>query len=78
MNNKDEWEVEDIFDARSHEGKLKYWVKWVNWDENREWYDVIRLKNFLKNIENFLSYYLEKQRSEIPAIQKVGGKETEY
>ena len=27
INNKEEWEVEDILDARSHQGRLQYWVK---------------------------------------------------
>ncbi len=27
INNKEEWEVEKILDARSHHGKIQYWVK---------------------------------------------------
>ncbi len=29
INNKEEWEVEDILDARSHQGKIQYRVKWT-------------------------------------------------
>lgn len=36
INNKEDWEVEDIFDAKSHQNKLQYWVKLVGWDEDKE------------------------------------------
>ncbi len=29
INNKEDWEVEDIFNAKSHQNKLQYWVKLV-------------------------------------------------
>lgn len=29
INIKEEWEVEDILDARSYQGKLQYRVKWL-------------------------------------------------
>ncbi len=30
INNKEEWEVKDILDAKSHRGKIQYWVKWTS------------------------------------------------
>ena len=36
INNEKKWEVEEIFDARSHRSKLHYQLKWVGWDEDRE------------------------------------------
>ncbi len=29
INNEKKWEVEDILDAKNHQGKLQYQVKWV-------------------------------------------------
>ena len=29
INNEDEWEVEDILDARNYQGKIQYRVKWT-------------------------------------------------
>ena len=74
INNEEEWEVEDILNARSHQGKLQYRVKWVGWDEDREWYDAARFENSPEIVKDFYSRYLEKPRSRKPAVRKSGRK----
>ena len=74
INNEEEWEVEDILDARSHRGKLQYRVKWVGWDEDREWYDAAGFENSLKIVKDFYSRYPKKPRSGKPAVRKSGRK----
>ena len=60
INNKEEWEVEDILDGRSHWGKIQYWVKWIGWDEDWEWYNASGFNNSLKIIEDFYTRYPNK------------------
>ena len=74
INNEEEWEVEDILNARSYWGKLQYWVKWVGWDEDREWYDATRFDNSSKIIEDFHSCYSDKPKSGKPATRISEGK----
>ena len=70
INNEEEWEVEDILDAKSHRGKLQYQVKWVGWDEDREWYNPTGFENSPKIIEDFHSRYSNKPKSGKPAARK--------
>ena len=67
INNEEEWELEDNLDARSYRGKLQYWVKWVSWEENREWYDATGFDNSPEIVEDFHSRYPDKSRSGKPA-----------
>lgn len=46
INNKEEWEVKDILDTRSYQSKLKYQVKQISWNKDKEWYDAIKFDNF--------------------------------
>ena len=70
IKNEQEWEVEDILDARSYRGKLQYWVKWVGWDEDIEWYHATEFGNFPEILENFHSRSSDKPRSGKPAARK--------
>ena len=74
INNEEEWEVEDILDARSYRGKLQYRVKWVGWDEDREWYDATGFDNSPEIVEDFHSRYPDKPKSGKPAAHKSEGK----
>ena len=74
INNEEEWKVENIFNAKSHQGKLQYRVKWVGWDEDREWYDVAGFENSLEIVKDFYSCYPKKPRSRKPAVRKSGRK----
>lgn len=70
ISNEEEWEVEDILDARSYRGKLQYRVKWLGWDEDRDWYDAAGFENSPEIVQDFHSHYLEKPRSGKPAARK--------
>ncbi len=70
INNEEDWEVEDILDVRSHQGKLQYRVKWVGWDEDREWYNATGFENSPEIIEDFHSRYPNKPKSGKPAGHK--------
>ena len=74
INNKEEWEVKEIFNTKSHWGKVQYWVKCVGWDEDREWYDLAGFENSPKIIQDFHICYPKKPRSKIPIRQKSGKK----
>ncbi len=63
INNEEEWEVEDILDIRSFWGKIQYWVKWIGWDEDREWYDTSGFDNSPEIVKDFYAYYPTKPRS---------------
>lgn len=73
INKEEEWEVEDILDARSYRGKLQYWVKWVGWDEDREWYDATGFNNSSEIVEDFHSRYHDKPRFRNQRHAKVRG-----
>ena len=74
VNNEEEWEVEDILDVRSYQSKLQYRVKWVGWDEDREWYEAIGFNNSPEIVENFHFRYPDKPKSGKPATRKNEGK----
>ena len=77
INNGEEWEVEDILDARSYRGKLQYRAKWVGWDEDREWYDATGFSNSPEAVEDFHSRYPDKPRFRNQGHAKVKGWEVE-
>ena len=64
IDNEEEWEVEDILDARSHWSKIQYWVKWTGWDENRKWYDASGFDNSSEIVEDFYTRYPNKPQSQ--------------
>ena len=70
INNEEEWEVENILDARCYRGKLQYRVKWVGWNEDREWINATGFDNSPEIIKDFHSCYPEKPRSGKPAASK--------
>ena len=64
IDNEEEWEVEDILDARSRRGKIQYWVKWTGWNEDRKWYDASKFDNSSEIVEDFYTRYLNKPQSQ--------------
>ena len=49
-------------------------MKWVGWDEDREWYDIAGFENFPEIIQDFHARYPKKPRSKIPVRWKSGKK----
>ncbi len=40
INDEDEWEINDILNSRWYWRRLQYQVKWKNYDNNLNWYNV--------------------------------------
>lgn len=50
---EEEYEVEQILEARILWGKLKFRVKWVGYDEDPKWYNAANFKNSPHKLCNF-------------------------
>lgn len=70
INNKKKWEVENILNAKSYQGKLQYQIKWVGWDKNKKWYNMTRFDNSLEIIKDFYSCYTDESRSGKPVAYR--------
>lgn len=53
MNRQEEWEVEEILDARLYYNKLQYRVKWVGQDKDLTWYPAMNFKNPPQMLQEF-------------------------
>jgi hypothetical protein len=49
----DEYEVEEILNARLHYRKLQYRVRWLEYEEDPEWYDASKFKNSPHRLQSF-------------------------
>lgn len=49
-------------------------MKWVDWDEDRKWYNIAEYENSPEIIQDFHVCYPEKPRSKILVRQKSGNK----
>ena len=77
INDKEEWEVDNILDARRIDGrkirgksgrkvggKVQYRVKWKRYDENKEWYDAAGFEHSKELVEDFYKRNPTKPRQE--------------
>ena len=62
VDNKEEWEVDDILDARRYYRKVQFKVKWKDHDENRQWYDATCFENAKEITEDFYLRHPNKPR----------------
>ena len=53
VNGEDEWEVEEVLLVRIRYGRLQYRIKWVEYDEDPEWYPASNLKNAPHKIRDY-------------------------
>ena len=55
VNNKEEWEVDNILDAKRDRGgkKVLFWVKWKGYNNNKAWYDAINFDHAQDIVDNF-------------------------
>ena len=53
VNDKKEWEVNDILDARKHGRRVLFKVKWKDYDEDRQWYPSTNFDNAKEVVEDF-------------------------
>jgi hypothetical protein len=50
INEKEEYEVDDILNSRYHYEKLRYKVVWIDHFSNRAWYSAKNFQNHFKEI----------------------------
>ena len=68
VNNKDEWEVNNILDAQKKKerkevgGKIQFHVKWKRYDKNKEWYNVLGFEHSKKVVNDFYNHNPTKPR----------------
>ena len=55
-----EWKVKRVLDSRLYRRELQYQVKWVGFDEDREWYPASNLIVFTSSITAFHVDYLNR------------------
>ncbi len=64
INDKNEWEINDILNFRRYQRRLQYRVKWNDYDNDFNWYnaDDDEFMNTQKIIDDFHIWYLNKSR----------------
>ena len=55
VNNKEEWEVDNILDAKRGRGskKMLFWVKWKECNNNKAWYNATNFDHAKEIIDDF-------------------------
>ena len=54
MDNKEEWEVDNILDAKRGKGKkVVFRVKWKGYDDDKIWYDAANFDHAQDIVNNF-------------------------
>ena len=58
IDNKEEWEVDDILDTKRGRGgkKVLFWVKWKEYDHNKAWYDAANFDHAQDIVDNFYKW----------------------
>ncbi len=64
INDKDEWEIDDILNFHRYWRRLQYRVKWNDYDNDLNWYnaDDDEFMNTQKIVDDFHIWYLNKSR----------------
>ena len=53
VDDKEEWEVNDILDARKRGRKVQFRVKWKRYDKDKTWYDASGFEHSRKLVDDF-------------------------
>ena len=53
VDDEEEWEVDDILDARKRGKKVQFCVKWKGYNEDKTWYDASGFEHSKKLVDNF-------------------------
>ena len=62
IDDEEEWEVDDILDARKHYRRVQFLVKWKGHDEDRNWYNSEGFRNATEIVKDFYEKYPDKPR----------------
>ena len=63
MNDEEEWEVDDILDAKKHGRRVLFRVKWKGYDKDKQWYPSSNFENSPELVEDFYKRHLTKPRA---------------
>ena len=53
VNKEEEWEVDDILDAKKHGRRVLFRVKWKGYDEDKQWYPSTNFENAPEIVDDF-------------------------
>lgn len=53
VNDKEDWEVDNILDAKKHGKQVLFQVKWKNYDEDKQWYPLANFENAPEIMDDF-------------------------
>ena len=62
VNDKEEWEVDNIIDAKKYGRRILFRVKWKGYDEDKQWYPSTNFENALEIVDNFYNQNPSKPR----------------
>ena len=64
MNNKEEWEVDNILDAKRGKSskKVLFRVKWKGYDDDKAWYDATNFDHAQDVVDDFYKQNPTKPR----------------
>ncbi len=64
INDENEWKIDDILNSRRYRRRLQYKVKWNDYDNDLNWYNVDddEFMNAQKIVDDFHIQYLNKSR----------------
>ncbi len=62
INDENKWKIDDILNSWCYRRQLQYWVKWKNYDNDLNWYNVDddEFMNAQEMIDNFHIKYSRK------------------
>ena len=62
MNDEDEWELNDILNARKFRNKIQFKTKWRNHSSDNTWYPTDNFNNAKEIVDEFYRQYSNKSR----------------
>lgn len=65
VDDKEEWEVDNILDVKrgwGHSKKLLFWVKWKGYDKDKQWYPALDFEHTKEIVNKFYKRHLSKPR----------------
>ena len=63
VNDEEEWEVDDILDAKKHGRRVLFRVKWKGYDEDKQWYPSTNFDNAQDIVDDFYKRNPTKPRA---------------
>lgn len=64
VNNKEKWELENIFDKKSFQAKIQFLLNEIKRNKDRKWCNICGFDNSSEIFKDFYTYYLNEPRFE--------------